>query len=296
MKRIDLHIHTTMSDGTFTPKQVIDEAYKNGVSVMAITDHDTTESYTDELFEYAKSKNIKLIPAVEISTKASKAGVHVLGYNFDWKDEKFKEELFKLRNIRHDYLHDVAKKLEELGYYLNVEELDKIDAVTKAHIALDIVNNEKNKAKLMNDFGYIPSKGEFIETIMNENCPAYVKKRTVSPKQAADIIREANGKVVLAHPVAYVHEDGFTDEDILNIINDMKPDGLEANYLYHDRYNNEIDETKKWNEFANKNNLFVTIGSDFHNKDGIRPEIGFVNTNFTLTDEEVDKIIKNILE
>ena len=296
MKRIDLHIHTTMSDGAFTPKQVIDEAYKNGVFVMAIADHDTTESYTDELFEYAKSKNIKLIPAVEISTKASKAGVHVLGYNFDWKDEKFKEELFKLRNIRHDYLHDVAKKLEEIGYYLNVEELDKIDAVTKAHIALDIVNNEKNKAKLMNDFGYIPSKGEFIETIMNENCPAYVKKRTVSPKQAADIIRESNGKVVLAHPVAYVHEDGFTDEDILNIINDMKPDGLEANYIYVDRNNNLINETKKWNEFANKNNLFVTIGSDFHNKDGIRPEIGFVNTNFTLTEEEVDKIVKNILE
>ena len=296
MKRIDLHIHTTMSDGAFTPKQVIDEAYKNGVSVMAIADHDTTESYTDELFEYAKSKNIKLIPAVEISTKASKAGVHVLGYNFDWKDEKFKEELFKLRNIRHDYLHDVAKKLEEIGYYLNVEELDKIDAVTKAHIALDIVNNEKNKAKLMNDFGYIPSKGEFIETIMNENCPAYVKKRTVSPKQAADIIRESNGKVVLAHPVAYVHEDGFTDEDILNIINDMKPDGLEANYIYVDRNNNLINETKKWNEFAKENNLFVTIGSDFHNKDGIRPEIGFVNTNFTLTEEEVDKIVKNILE
>lgn len=296
MKRIDLHIHTTMSDGAFTPKQVIDEAYKNGVSVMAIADHDTTESYTDELFEYAKSKNIKLIPAVEISTKASKAGVHVLGYNFDWKDEKFKEELFKLRNIRHDYLHDVAKKLEEIGYYLNVEELDKIDAVTKAHIALDIVSNEKNKAKLMNDFGYIPSKGEFIETIMNENCPSYVKKRTVSPKQAADIIREANGKVVLAHPVAYVHEDGFTDEDILNIINDMKPDGLEANYIYVDRNNNLINETKKWNEFAKENNLFVTIGSDFHNKDGIRPKIGFVNTNFTLTEEEVDKIVKNILE
>ena len=295
MKRIDLHIHTTMSDGAFTPKQVIDEAYKNGVSVMAIADHDTTESYTDELFEYAKSKNIKLIPAVEISTKASKAGVHVLGYNFDWKDEKFKEELFKLRNIRHDYLHDVAKKLEEIGYCLNVEELDKIDAVTKAHIALDIVSNEKNKEKLINDFGYIPSKGEFIETIMNENCPAYVKKRTVTPKQAAEIIREANGKVVLAHPVAYVHEDGFTDKDILNIINDMKPDGLEANYIYVDRNNNLINETKKWNEFAKENNLFVTIGSDFHNKDGIRPEIGFVNTNFTLTDEEVDEIIKNIL-
>lgn len=296
MKRIDLHIHTTMSDGAFTPKEVIDEAYKNGVSVMAIADHDTIESYTDELFDYAESKNIKLIPAVEISTKASKAGIHVLGYNFNWKDSNFKEELFKLRNIRHDYLHDVANKLEEIGYYLNVEELDKIDAVTKAHIALDIVNSDKNKDKLMKDFGHIPSKGEFIETIMNENCPAYVKKRTVTPKQAAEIIRSANGKVVLAHPVAYVHEDGFTDEDILNIINDMKPDGLEANYLYVDRNNNLIDETEKWNKFAKENNLFVTIGSDFHNKDGIRPEIGFVNTNFTLTEEEVDKIVKNILE
>ena len=76
----------------------------------------------------------------------------------------------------------------------------------------------------------------------------------------------------------------------------MKPDGLEANYIYVDRNNNLINETKKWNEFANENNLFVTIGSDFHNKDGIRPEIGFVNTNFTLTDKEVDEIIKNILE
>ena len=296
MKRIDLHIHTTMSDGAFTPKEVIDEAYKNGVSVMAIADHDTIESYTDELFDYAESKNIKLIPAVEISTKASKAGVHVLGYNFNWKDSNCKEELFKLRNIRHDYLHDVANKLEEIGYYLNVEELDKIDAVTKAHIALDIVNSDKNKDKLMKDFGHIPSKGEFIETIMNENCPAYVKKRTVTPKQAAEIIRSANGKVILAHPVAYVHEDGFTDEDILTIIQDMSPDGLEANYLYVDRNNNLIDETEKWNKFAKENNLFVTIGSDFHNKDGIRPEIGFVNTNFTLTEEEVDKIVKNILE
>ena len=76
----------------------------------------------------------------------------------------------------------------------------------------------------------------------------------------------------------------------------MKPDGLEANYIYVDRNNNLINETKKWNEFAKENNLFVTIGSDFHNKDGIRPEIGFVNTNFTLTEEEVDKIVKNILE
>ena len=293
-KRIDLHIHTKMSDGILSPKEVIDEAAKNGVSYIAIADHDTTESYNDELFSYAKSKNVVLINAVEISTKASKVGIHVLGYNFDLNNKEMQDKLYKIRNARHDYLHNVAKKLNELGYVLNVEKLDKIDSVTKAHISLDVISNEKNKEILLNNFGHIPNKGEFIETIMNENCPAYVKKETVTPKEAAEIIRKANGKVVLAHPVAYVHEDNLTDEDILNIIEEMKPDGLEANYLYVDRNNNEIDETEKWNEFAKENNLFVTIGSDFHNKDGIRPEIGFVNTNFILDDVTVDEIVSNL--
>ena len=284
-KRIDLHIHTTVSDGWLTPKEVIDEAFKNKVSIIAIADHDTVDAYNDKLFEYARSKNIKLIPAVEISTKAKKAGVHVLGYNIDLNNREFKERLNKIRNARHDYLHDVAKKLEEL---------DKIDAVTKAHIALDAVNNPKNREKLLSEFGHIPSKGEFIETIMNENCPAYVKKKSVTPKEAAEIIRAANGKVILAHPVAYVHEDNFTDEDIIEIINDMKPDGIESNYLYVDRFDKKINETKKWNQFAKEHDLFVTVGSDFHNKDGIRPEIGFTNTDFLLSEDTIEEIIENL--
>ena len=292
-KRIDLHIHTNISDGLLTPKQVIDEAVKNGVSVIAIADHDTIDAYNDNLFQYAKSKNVEIINAVEISTKIDKAGIHVLGYNYNLNDTKFKERLSKVRNARHDYLRNVAIKLSELGYIVNVEELDKIDAVTKAHIALDIVNNEKNRDNLINNFGHIPSKSEFIETIMNENCPAYVKKEQITPKEAAEIIREAGGKVVLAHPVAYIHEDKLTEKDILKIVEDMKPDGIEANYIYVNRNNQIFDETKKWNEFAKENNLFVTIGSDFHNKDGIRPEIGLINTSLILEDKVIENILKN---
>lgn len=129
---------------------------------------------------------------------------------------------------------------------------------------------------------------------MNENCPAYVRKESVTPKEAAEIIRKAKGKVVLAHPVAYVHEDNLTDKEIEEIINDMDPDGLEANYLYADRNDKKFDETEKWNEFAKEHNLFVTAGSDFHNKDGIRPEIGFVNTEFTLSEEEINEILRNL--
>lgn len=291
-KRIDLHIHTNKSDGAFSPKEIIDEAVKNEVDTIAIADHDTVEAYDNNLFEYAEANNVKLIKAVEISTKIDKAGIHVLGYNIDVNNKEFNEKLYKLRNARHIYLHDVAKKLKELGYKVNVEELDKVDAVTKAHIALDIVENSENKEILMQDFGHIPEKGEFIETIMNEGCPAYVTKATITPKEAAELIRSAGGKAILAHPVAYEHEDNLTDDEILDIVKDMKADGIETNYIYINRNNETINEIRKWNEFANKCNLPVTVGSDFHNKDGIRPEIGLINKDVDFSEEYLDKIVK----
>ena len=268
MKKIDLHIHTNKSDGLLSPKEIIDVAKRNHVQTIAIADHDTVDAYTDELYNYAKDNDIELISAVEISTKTKKCGIHVLGYNIDTSSEYLIESLKKIRNARHDYLHSVATKLNEMNYMLNVDKLDVISAVTKAHIAMDIISNKKNEKQLMKQFGHIPNKGEFIESIMNENCPAYVKKKTVTPKEASEIIRKAGGKVVLAHPVAYVHEDNLTINDILEIINDLRADGLEAYYIYTDRNNNIVNEIDKWNKFAKDNDLFVTIGSDFHMKDG----------------------------
>ena len=294
-RRIDLHMHSTISDGVLTPKEIIDEAVKNGVNTISICDHDTVEAYTDELFEYAKKNNINLIRGVEISTQ-DEVGVHVLGYNYDLNNKELLDTLYNLKNARHIYLHDVAKKLGEFGYKVNVEELDKVDAVTKAHIAIDLVNNKENEELLLKTFGHIPNMGEFIETIMNEGCPAYVKKNTITPKEAAEIIRKAGGKVVLAHPVGYKYENDLEIDGVQRIVDKMNPDGIEANYLYVDRYNNRVDEVSKWREFAKKNNKFVTVGSDFHKKDGIRPEIGFVNWDIDLSTEEVDEILNNINE
>ena len=204
--------------------------------------------------------------------------------------------MFSLRNARHDYLKNVATKIKELGYIINVKELDKIDAVTKAHIALDVINNEENKELLLKNFNHIPNKGEFIENIMNENCPAYVKKETITPKEAAELIRRAGGKVVLAHPVAYKYEDNLNEDDILALVNEMKPDGLEANYIYINRNNKKINEVEIWNEFAKKHNLNVTIGSDFHSEDGIHPKIGLINEGLNLSDETIENIIKNLCD
>ena len=294
MKKIDLHIHTNKSDGLLSPKEIIDEAKRKQVQTIAIADHDTVDAYTDEVYNYAKDNEIELITAVEISTKTKKCGIHVLGYNIDTSNKYLNESLKKIRNARHDYLYNVANKLNEMNYILNINKLDMIEAVTKAHIAMDIISNKTNEKQLLKQFGHIPSKGEFIETIMNENCPAYVKKETVTPKEAAEIIRKAGGKVVLAHPVAYVHEDNLTMNEVLEIIKDMKADGLEANYIYTDRNNNIVNEIEKWNKFAEENHLFVTIGSDFHMEDGNHAEIGLENVGVVLEDEKADEILEKI--
>ena len=293
---IDLHIHSNLSDGELAPKEIIDRAVNNGVSVIAIADHDTTLAYDDELFNYAKENNVKLITAVEISTRTNKCGIHVLGYNFDINNKRFTDKLYSIRNARHIYLHNVATKLKELGYIIDVDSLDKIDAVTKAHIALNIVENIENKELLLKTFGHIPSKGEFIETIMNEGCPCYVEKEAISPKEASDLIREAGGKVVLAHPVCYKYEDGLNDDDILNLVKEMKPDGIEANYIYLDINGNKINESTHWNNFAKHHNLITTIGSDFHKNDGIHSDIGLINEDIVLNDNEINYIINNLLK
>ena len=296
MKKIDLHIHTNCSDGELTPIEVVDKAVCNGVSVISITDHDTVDAYSDELFQYAKSKNIQIIPAVEISTKIKKCGIHVLGYNFDLHNKTFLDKLKSLRNARHDYLYGVSAKLEELGYVVHTSELDKIEAVTKAHISLDVVSNPANKEKLLDVFGHIPEKGEFIETVMNEGCSAYVKKNTVTPREAAELIRLAGGKVVLAHPVAYKYEDGLVEEDISSLVSDMNADGIESNYIYVNRNHQKINELDIWNEFAKKHHLYTSIGSDFHREDGIHPTIGLIGESLQLSDKDISSILEWLSE
>lgn len=295
MVKADLHIHTNCSDGVMTPKEVIDEAVNHGVSVISIADHDTIDAYNDELFDYAETKKVKIIPAVEISTKIGKCGFHVLGYNFDMKNEKLLKQLSALRNARHDYLYNVSEKLKELGYVVNVSQLDQIEAVTKAHIYSDIVINPENEKVLFENFGHIPDKGEFIESIMNEGCPAYVKKATITPVEASKLIHNAGGKVILAHPVAYKYEDNFVAEDVLKLVQDMQADGIEANYVYVDKDNHKINDSTFWNQFAKEYNLKTTIGSDFHNKDGLHPVIGLLGENITILENYIDGLLEWLL-
>lgn len=288
MENIDLHIHSNFSDGKLSPKEIIDIAIKNKIQTIAITDHDGIDAYTSEIINYAQKNNINLIKGIEISTTYKKCGIHVLGYNIDINNKKFQKKIKDLKNARHIYLKEVSKKLEENGYVINTQKLDKIESVTKAHIALDIIEN--NKEILLKQYGHIPEKGEFIETMMNEGCKCYVKKNTISPKEASDLIKSVGGKVVLAHPVAYKYENNVESKEILELLKEMNCNAIEGDYIYIDKNNQEINEIDYWNKFAQENNLISTIGSDFHLEDGIRPLIGFKNKNIKVSN--IDKILE----
>lgn len=278
--KIDLHIHSNYSDGVLSVFQIIDEAVKNKVQIISITDHDSIKGYSKELFDYTNNKNITLIPGVEISTKYQGFGVHILGYNIDLNDEKLNNLLDNSQKNRIDYLENVANKLRNFGYEINTHKLKELESVTKAHIALDVIENENNKELLLSAFGKIPNKGLFIETLLNENCPCYVKKESISPKEVSLVIKNAGGLVFIAHPVAYHYEDNVNEETILKLAKEINADGIETGYIYVTKNNKVVNESKIWQEFASENNLFGSIGSDFHKKDGLHPTIGLDDYNF----------------
>lgn len=230
-----------------------------------------------------------------MSTKINGVGVHMLGYDFDIHNTDLLAILDKLKNARKDYLIKVCAKLEDLGYKVNLGELLNVSTVTKSHIALDVIHNEQNVDMFISAFGHTPSKGEFIETLLNEGCPAHVERFNITPREASEIIRNAGGKVVLAHPVCYKYEDNLNLSQVLEIANNAKVDGIEANYLYVDKYNNFIDEIDFWNNVAKDNNWITTMGSDYHMLDGIRPEIGFGNYYERMKSIYLDKIVKHII-
>ncbi len=291
-KLIDLHIHSNTSDGVLTGFEIIDEAIKNNVSIISITDHDDVSVYTKSLFEYAKKRNITLIPGVEISSKYNKKSIHILGYNVNLKCDDLNKTLSDLRHSRMIYLEDVSNALKNFNIIVNVEALNKLEVVTKKDIAVDIVTNKLNEKVLMEKYSYIPSMGEFIETMMNPGCPAFVEKKSLTPKEASNLIKKAGGKVVIAHPVVYNEKDEISFEELKNMIVDINADGIEANYIYINVEGRVINQIDKWNQLAENLNLFVTIGSDFHDYEAKQPLIGLINYDISNVDKE--KIINNL--
>jgi predicted metal-dependent phosphoesterase TrpH len=255
--RADLHIHSYFSDGTNSPEEILYLAKNINLSGISITDHDTIDAYTDDLFKLAKSLNIRLIPGVEVSSELNDINVHILGYNFDLSSQKFRDFLKEIQKKRKLRNTQILQKLKEKN--IDISEKELYEFATKKNIAQTIIGRV-HIARLMYEKGYVPSMQKAFDYYIEDNGPCYVKGYKFSPKQVIDQIQLAKGKAVLAHP------NFIKNKIVINKLLELNFDGLEAYYAKL-----QPSQEKKWVEVAKRHGLIITGGSDYHGE--IRPYI-----------------------
>lgn len=243
----DLHIHTTASDGRFSPLAIIEQAIEAGLSYIAITDHDTVDGLlTLRELEISLPTNLVIIPGIEFSSDLPNHEVHILGYGIDIFHHELRTQLDLLVAQRHKRAKEIITKLHQLGYEVTYERILELagnaTAIGRPHIARALV--EKN---------YFSSVAAVFNNLLYKNGPAYMPHYKLTPKQIIKLIQAAGGVSVLAHP-------GLVGDDtlVLEMIN-LGINGLE---VYHPTHN--TNQIQKYLDLAITHRLAITGGSDFH--------------------------------
>ena len=280
---IDLHSHTKFSDGEFTPEQSIDLAISKNIKALAITDHDTIDGL-EIAEEYAKNKDIILIPGIELEADIPRGQMHILGLFLDYKNTEFIQKLDEIKNTRRLRNDLFIKELNKMGFEITLDELKEISSgntIGKPHFASVFIKK-----------GYIQNKSEMFDKYFNQPPLSQFKKSSKTPKEVIELIKKANGMVVLAHPQSLK----LNDDELLEKIKELKSYGLDGLECYHSKQTKE--EMIKFNKIAKELGLVITKGSDFHGPN-VKPdtELGTGNNNnLILGEEKEEEIIKNILK
>lgn len=238
----DMHNHTTFSDGQLTPEQVLTRLKKLGAKACAISDHDTVDALP-EAVETAKAIGILFVPAIEISTYASK-DVHILGYGIDYRSTEFLDTLSTIKEYRKARNIRLYEKLQSMGIKIDLDPAAK--GVGRVHFALAMV-----KA------GYCQSVNEAFDRYLGTGKPAYIQATKLTPLAAVKAISEAGGIPCLAHPKAYL-----ADKSAELIVSGLVKYGLKALEVSYPSHNETEEKTLK--ALAIKYRLIPTAGSDFH--------------------------------
>lgn len=244
MNNIDLHIHTNYSDGTFTPKEIVDLAKKNNMKVLSFTDHDTIKGVKEGI-EYAKKFGIKVIPGVELST-FSVMEIHILGYNFDINNTKLIETLEDFSQQREERVLKILNELKKYNINIERNELEASNSVGRLHVAKALLSK-----------GYVSSIPEAFDRYLGANGIAYFPSKRITPLEGVALIKQAGGIPVIAHPLRLLQQKKLED-----LVAGLKPHGLggiEAYYNTHDEAT-----VKTLLSIARKNNFIATGGTDFH--------------------------------
>lgn len=257
MKPVDLHVHSLKSDGSLTPSELVDLGISKGLRAFALTDHDTTDGI-DEAVSYAENKNIEVIPGIELSTEYYGSDIHMVGLYIDHKSQAFLNHIKKFRDSREERNEKMCKRLrDEAGIDITYEALKASDpaaVITRSHYA-----------RFLFEHGYISSLKEAFEKYIGDHCKYFVPREKISPSDAIKLILDSNGIPVLAHPVLY----GFGKDELDKLVSMLKDNGLVGIEAIYSTYTK--GEERRITELAEKYQLKISGGSDFHGK--VKPDI-----------------------
>ncbi|MDD5155499.1 MAG: PHP domain-containing protein [Candidatus Omnitrophica bacterium] len=265
MRYADLHTHTLFSDGTYTPQGLVEEALKQGLDAVSITDHDNVCGIAPAL-EAAKHSGPEVIPGIELSAEYNCREVHILGYFIDYGSQRLAKELAVLKNNRISRIHKIVEKLDASGIKLEAQSIFDIAASGtpgRMHVALAMVKQ-----------GAAGSVYEAFEKYIGDKGPAYVCGFRFSPLEAIRLIRECGGVAVLAHPY-------LIDDD--ELIPQLVKSGLQGLEVYYPEHTQSM--VNFYLSLARQHNLAVTGGSDFHGKLKPQVKIGSIKIPYELVEE-----------
>jgi predicted metal-dependent phosphoesterase TrpH len=272
--KIDLHCHTTASDGIYTPENLIDHAVKNEVSTLAITDHDTINGIAHAL-KYAEDKDIEIIAGIEFSVAHERGAFHLLGMFVDYNYEPLCSEVELLQESRDKRIYHILESLHKSGVKINIEDVMREadgGAVGKPHVARVMIKN-----------GYGKSVDDIFAKYLADGKPGDVPKKRISEDRAIELILQSGGIPIVAHPASLEYTDNEKFEKFLVKLIEKGVKGIEAYSSMHDE-----ELVAYYLNIAKKYNLLVSGGSDFHGDKG--EIIGYYAKGKVIPDNILEKI------
>jgi len=260
MKYCDLHTHTTASDGSDSPAEVIRLAVTSGLKAIAVTDHDTVAGIPEALEASAKL-GIELLPGAELSVQIAHGTLHILAYLVDPGSPELNGVLKEVQSARAKRNHFILERLNELGRTISwseLEEMSKGGQIGRPHIARAMVNR-----------GYVRSTHEAFVGYLKKGAPAYIPKSILSPERAITTIHKAGGLAVLAHPISLEFE---TPAHLDKLVAEWADQGLDGIECYYSMHSQEL--TRLSLSLCKKYDLVPTGGSDYHGKAKPKIKVG----------------------
>lgn len=294
MLPVDLHVHSNYSDGTYSPRELVDYAMEKGLSAFALTDHDTVDGLPEAL-EYARSLREALpedqkdtvpeiVPGIELSTDENDSEVHVVGLYIDSRNKEFREYLKEFMESRDTRNRKMCEKLREYGLDVTYEALlERFPncVLTRAHYARYLLEK-----------GCVKSIREAFDRFLGNRCPCYLPREKITPAKAVELILKAGGIPVLAHPILYRMSDARLD-DLVGRLKAVGLMGVEAVYSSY-----TPSEERQIRRLAKKHHLLISGGSDFHGENKPKLDLAVGYGKLYVPDEvllDLKKAMKNLL-